>query len=72
MLNLSARTSFDSSQTIESVEQEVERLLDEDSLATEVKYGEQLMVLVVAMIADIDVLTQISSRMSIRTYRIRN
>jgi len=26
-------------QTIESVEQEVERLLDEDSLATEVKYG---------------------------------
>lgn len=71
-MNLSARTSFDSSQTIESVEQEVERLLDEDSLATEVKYGEQLMVLVVAMIADIDVLTQISSRMSIRTYRIRN
>jgi TATA-binding protein-associated factor Taf7 len=26
-------------QTIESVEQEVERLLDEDSLASEVKYG---------------------------------
>jgi len=26
-------------QTIESVEQEVERLLDEDALASEVKYG---------------------------------
>jgi len=34
----------DYSQTIESVEQEVERLLDEDSLATEVKYGKQLTV----------------------------
>ena len=29
-------------QAIESVEQEVERLLDEDTLATEVKYGAQV------------------------------
>jgi len=31
-------------QTIENVEQEVERLLDEDSLASEVKYGERSIV----------------------------
>lgn len=49
MLKLSTGTFFDGSKTIESVEQEVERLLDEDSLATEVKYGEQP---TVAMIAD--------------------
>ena len=49
MSNLLAGTYFDSSQTIESVEQEVERLLDEDALATEVKYGEQSAVVMVAM-----------------------
>jgi hypothetical protein len=37
----------DCSQTIESVEQEVERLLDEDSLATEVKYGEQFTIVII-------------------------
>jgi TATA-binding protein-associated factor Taf7 len=46
VLKLSAETYFNGPQTIESVEQEVERLLDEDSLATEVKYGEQPTVVV--------------------------